>query len=300
MALHRRTDVLLLLGMLGGAVLAARGLVLEGPAVSPAMPRDAVAVVNGETISRASFDTAVGLIERDRGGPVSVAEKQHILQRLVDEELLVQRGLELGLPRSDRKLRGDLVAGVIEAATAGAASGEPTAEELAAFFEARREFFAPPVPLRVAQVFVARGPRTEDEASARAATAARRLRDGEDLARVRRELGDPPAVEIPSSFVPATRLRDTVGPSAAAIAQRLGAGEVSDPLRGEDGYRVLVVLERGESVPASLEAVRTDVLAEYQRQRSEADLRDYLDQLRKSSDITLGLREGTAEGAERR
>jgi hypothetical protein len=300
MASLRRTDVLLLLGMLGGAVLAARGLVLEGPAARPAMPRDAVAVVNGEPVSRSSFDTAVGLVERDRGGAVTAAEKHRILQRLVDEELLVQRGLELGLPRSDRKLRGDLVAGVIDAATAGAASGEPTAEDLAAFFETRREHFAPPVPLRVAQVFVARGPRSEAEASARADAAARRLRDGEDLARVRGELGDPPAVEIPSSFVPATRLRDTVGPSAAAIAQRLGAGEVSDPLRGEDGYRVLVVLERGESAPASLEAVRADVLAEYQRQRSEADLRDYLDQLRKSSHITLGLREGTAEGAERR
>jgi len=297
MASLRRTDVLLLLGMLGGAVLAARGLVLEGPTVRRAMPGDAVAEVNGEPVSRASFDTALGLVERDRGGPVTDAEKHRILQRLVDEELLVQRGLELGLPRSDRKLRGDLVAGVIDAATAGAASGEPTAEELAAFFEASRELFAPPVPLRVAQVFVARGPRSEAEASARAAVVARRLRDGEDLASVRGELGDPPAVEIPSSFVPATRLRDTVGPSAAAIAQRLRSGEVSDPLRGEDGYRVLVVLERGESAPASLEAVRADVLAEYRRQHSEAALRGYLNGLRQRSDIRLGFDEGTTEPA---
>lgn len=282
-----RTDFLLLLGMLCGAALAARGIVRETSVAAFAVPVDAVAVVNGQTVSRISFETAVALVERDRGSAATTEEKRRILDRLVDEELLVQRGLELGLVRSDRKLRGDLVAGVIEAAAAGSTTAEPTDRQLAAFFDANLAMFTPPPPLRVLQVFVATGPRSEAEASARAWAAAGRLREGQDIAAVRSDLGDPPAVEVPNAFVPASRLRETLGPSASAIAQGMKPGEVSDPLRADDGYRVLLLLERGAVATPDLAGRREDVLAEYRRQRGEAALRETLDQWRKRSDVKL-------------
>lgn len=282
-----RTDVLLLLGMMAGAALAAQGIVRESSVAAFVLPADAVAVVNGQPVSRAAFDTAVGLVERDRGARVTEEERQRILDRLVDEELLLQRGLELGLLRSDRKLRGDLVASVIDAVAAGRGGGDPSPEQLAAFFETNRAAFAAPAPLRVAQVFVATGPRSGAEAAARAEAAVRRLRAGEDIAVVRRELGDPPAVEVPSGFVPASRLRDTLGPTAAEAAQRLEPGQVSEPLRADDGFRVVTVLERGAAPESSLDSRREEVVAEYRRRLGEQVLRDTLDAWRKRSEIRL-------------
>lgn len=282
----RRTEILLLAGMLGGAAIAARGLVLEPPAASTALPVGAVAVVNGEAVSRSSFETAVGLVERDRGEPVSGEERDRILQRLVDEELLVQRGIELGLPRSDRKLRGDLVAGVIEAATAAAEGEDPSPEQLRAFVTENRTSFVPPPALRVAQVFVATGPRTDAEAATRAMEAVRRLRSGEDAVTVRRDLGDPPSLEIPWSFVPAGRLHDIVGGNAAAVALGLAAGEISDPLRGDDGYRVLMLMER-QAASVAVDPSAVVATAEYRRRRSEDALRDYLAELRRRSDVRV-------------
>lgn len=281
-----RTDVLLLLGMLAGAVLAARGVVREASTGTLGMPADAVAMVNGQPVSRSAFDTAVGLVERDRAAAASAEERRRILDRLVDEELLVQRGLELGLVRSDRKLRGDLVAGVIEAAAAQG-DGEPGPAELQAFFAANRTLFQPPPPLRLAQVFVATGPRSDEDARTRALAAARRLRDGEDIATVRRDLGDPPSVEVPSAFVPASRLRDTIGTSAASTASQMEPGDVSDPIVADDGYRVLLLLERGAVTTPALDAVREAVTAEYRRQQGEAALRESLEDWRRDSDITL-------------
>lgn len=283
----RRTDILLLLGMLGGAALTALGIVRESSVAAVALPGDTVAVVNGQPVSRASFDTAVALVERDRGSALTADEKGRILDRLVDEELLVQHGLELGLVRSDRKLRGDLVAGVIEAAAAQGGSAEPSAENLAAFFESNRAMFTLPPALRVAQVFVAIGPRSDAEAAARAWAAARRLRAGEDVASVRRDLGDPPAVEVPGAFQPASRLQETLGPSASVVAMGMKPGEVSDPLRIEDGYRVLVVVERGVAATPSFEARREDVLAEYRRRRGEGALREALHAWRRHGDVKL-------------
>jgi parvulin-like peptidyl-prolyl isomerase len=282
----RRTDMLLALGMLAGAALAALGLARDAVVATRGLPPGAVAVVNGEPISRESLETALALVARDRKAPLTGDEKRQVLDRLVDEELLLQRAIALGLPRSDRKIRGELVASVIDAA-AGGEPREPGEAELRAFYDENAAAFAGPPPLRVAQVFVAVGPRSDDEARARAEAAAGRLRGGEDLAAVRRALGDPPAVELPPSFVPASRLRDVLGPAAAEAALALPAGEVSEPQRSADGYRVLVVLERGQADPAPFESRRADVLGEFRRRRGEAALQAELASLRRDADIVV-------------
>lgn len=286
MASIRRSDWLLVLGMVVGAGIAACGLGQDETVRSSAgLSPDVAAVVAGEPISKSALDTAVALVERDRQTPVTAEERTRILERLVDEELLLQRGIALGLMRSDRKLRADLVATVIDAATSGAAAVDPSPEEQKAFFDENRGMFASVPAVGVAQVFVATAARREAEASARAASAAARLRGGEDVASVRRALGDPPAVELPVSLLPASKLRDYVGTEAATVALALQVGDVSDPQRGPDGYRVLVMLERGEVT--NFEDHRADVLAEMRRRAGEVALRAYLDQLRAQTKVEI-------------
>ena len=274
-------------GMVIGTAMAGIGLVDDSAVTNFPLPDDVVAVVGREAVSRASFETAVGLVERDRGVPVTAEEGKRILQRIIDEELLLQRGLALGLPRSDRKLRGDLVAAVIDAATSAADDAEPTPAALRAFYDSNRGLFDGPAAVHVAQVFVAAPPRPDDEAAARARRAVDRLRAGDDLAAVRRDLGDPPAVEIPASLQPATKLRESIGSAAALAAQTLRTGEVSEPQHGPDGYRVLVMLERGEGSGATFDDRRAQILAEYRRRAGEEALRDYLVMLRAGTEVRL-------------
>jgi parvulin-like peptidyl-prolyl isomerase len=293
MGFLRRSDSLLVLGMLVGAGLAACGLGQDETVRARAgLSPDVVAVVAGEPISKATLETAVALVERDRQTPVTAEEKSRILQRLIDEELLFQRGLALGLVRSDRKLRAELVASVVDAATSEAAMVEPTPEELRAFFDQHKAMFATTPAVGVAQVFVATATRREAEAASRAASAAARLRGGEDVAAVRRALGDPPSVEIPASLLPASRLRDYVGTAAAEVALALRVGDVSDPQSCPDGYRVIVMLERGEV--ATFEDHQEDVRAEMRRRANEVALRAYLDQLRGQSKVEVASSEDKA------
>lgn len=294
MRAERRTDLLLLLGMALGAVFAGLGLVRESEVPVRGLAADVVAEVNGKSISRAQLETALGLLARDRERSATGEERRHVLERLIDEELLFQRGMELGLVESDRKLRGDLVSAVVAAATAGAEAAAPSEADLRAFHEANRPMFTTPVPLRVAQVFVATATRGEDKASVLAAKAAERLRAGEDLTEVRAELGDPPAVEIPDAFVPPSKLRDYVGPTAAAAALAAEVGVVLDPRLSGDGYRVLVVLERAPGQADTFEARRSDVLAEFRRRAAEQALRDTLSTLRAQADLAIAADDGAA------
>src|SRR5699024_3788126 len=90
----------------------------------------------------------------------------------------------------------------------------------------------------------ASGELDEAAALARARGAAARRRAGEDLTAVRAALGDPEPAPLPDALLPATTLRQYLGPTPLRTLLTLGAGEVSEPVRSTAGYHVLQVLER--------------------------------------------------------
>ncbi|HYB98369.1 MAG TPA: peptidyl-prolyl cis-trans isomerase [Candidatus Limnocylindrales bacterium] len=292
----RRTNLLLLLGLVAGAGLAAVGILRDAHTQLPTAATDAVAIVNGRAIPRTRLEQALALLERDRERPVTTQERQRALDRIVDEELLVQKAQELGIPESDRKLRADMVAAVLDAVAAQSDTEElPDERELRRFFEDNRAVLAPPAQLRVGVVFVSA--ERHADARERAAAAAARLRDGLPLQDVRAELGDPPALEAPDSALPPSRLADYIGPTAATLVQQMSVGDISDPIGGSDGYRVVVLLER-LAPQADFQTMREQALAEYRRRQREERVRLYLDELRRQArvEVTRDVVEGAKVG----
>jgi parvulin-like peptidyl-prolyl isomerase len=283
---ERRTLLLLGLGALIGLAAAAAGI-LQGSA-APGLPDGAVATVNGTPIRLEEYERALAAVAGDRRAPIGDAERRHVLDRLIEEELLVQRGLELGLAEHDRRVRGDLVSAVIQAVVSESEADEPDDAALAAFYEENRDYFARSGRLEVRQLLV-RGPpsRDESEARARAGDAVRRLRAGEPFEAVDEALGDRAVAPPPADLLPLAKLREYLGPSAARVAQALEPGEISEPLRGAAGYQVLR-LERREAASAPpLEEIRDDVRRELVRRAGDRALRSYLDELRERAELRL-------------
>ncbi|HYC56375.1 MAG TPA: peptidylprolyl isomerase [Candidatus Binatia bacterium] len=288
----RRTNLLLLAGLVVGAVLATAGLLRDAETSIPAaLDQGAIATVNGRRVPRTRFEQAIALIERERGRPVTTQERQRALDRIIDEELLVQKAQALGITESDRKLRADIVASVLDSVAGQSRTVQPSERELRRFFEDNRTVLAGPGQLRIEAIFFASA---RPDARERAFAAAARLRAGEAADVVRRELGDAPAVEVPSVALPATRLAEYVGPTAATIVPNLTVGDVSDPIGGSDGYRVVILREREES-QATFESMREQVVAEYRRRAADDEVTRYLDELRRGAEIEV-VRD-VAEGA---
>ena len=281
----RRPTVLLVLGALAGVGLAAGGLT-----ASPrrgALPAGAVALVNGEPIRADDYQRAVEGVANDKRDPLTDADRRHVLDRLIDEELLVQRGLSLGLARQDRRLRADLTSTVIDGVVGGVGDRVPSDDELAAFYERDRDFFAGPGRVRVRQVFVRATAATDDAALARAQQATARLRAGDDPTAVATALGDAPVSPPPDALLPPSKLLEYLGPTALRTALGLAVGEVSDPVRSSSGYLVLQMLERQPDTVPPLDDIRPQVLAEFRRRAGEQELRSYLDELRASADVVI-------------
>ena len=281
-----RGVVLLGVGAGVGIVVAAAGLV-ESRA-SGALPAGAVARVNGVVVRADDYERSVRALERDRPDGVGDTERRHVLDRMIDEELLVQRALDLGLARQDARVRRDLVASVIDSVVAEHDDVKPSDAELEAFYEREREFFSRPGRLWVREIWCrADTPADAPAAEERARRAAARLRAGEGSIVVRDALGDRELAAPPDGLVPPAKLLDYLGPTVLRAALALEAGGVSEPVRSATGYHVVQVVEREASWLPPRAEVGEEVLAEYRRRNGDRALRAYLDELRARSEIVL-------------
>jgi len=288
----RRAVVLLLAGALAGIGLAAASIVRSGR-TQGALPPDGVAIVNGQVITQEAFAEFVGALASERKSvDLDAATRQRLLDRMIDEELLLQRGLELGLPRYERSARRAIVAAVVAAVTAEAEAAEPSDTELRAFYRDEAERFMHPGRVEIDVAVVQDGERP-DATLQRAAELARRAQAGEDFAALAAELGDPTPFVPPHEPIALDEVRERLGPSAAFAVDRLHPGEVSDPVRGSAGYFVIALRTRTPAEPIPFERARDSVRAEYLRSRGERALARYLAQLRASAEVHARRLDGT-------
>jgi parvulin-like peptidyl-prolyl isomerase len=288
MTLYHRPILLLTVGAIAGVVLAAAGLVSSGRGAGGSVPSGAVAQVNGAPIRSEDYQRVLNLLAQDRRDGVDGGQRQHVLDRLIDEELLVQRALELGMARRDSKVRKDLTTAVIDSVVAEVQDTQPNERELQAFYEEHRPFFSGPGRVRVRQIFC-RAPTDADAPAVldRAQQASRRLGAGEEFTVVRGALGDTELPALPDTLLPPAKLVDYLGPTAARAALALEVGGVSDPVRSGTGFHVLQVVDRQADVTPRFDEIKSQVVAEFRRRAGEGALRTYLDELRARAQIEV-------------
>jgi parvulin-like peptidyl-prolyl isomerase len=284
-AASRRPLWLLLLGTLLGLGMSIYGLLQPGAAGQGGLPDGTIARVNATPILTEHYFRLLGALETDLKRPANEEERIRVLDRIIEEELLVQRGLEFGLARYDRRVRSDLVSAVIASVTAEAEERQPREGELREFFEKHRDFFTQPGRLRIRQIFVsgAKG----DEGAARARRAFERLEAGEPFLQVRAELGDLELAPVPDALLPPVKLREYLGPTALRSAMSLGLGQLGRPVRSGTGWHVIQLVEREVQRVPAFEEVEAQVRSEWTRRLGDQALRDYLDELRSRADVEL-------------
>lgn len=273
-AAMKKTDLPFLIAGAAGLLAALYGAV-GGPRLEGA--RDPAAIVDGVPIPREALARAVLALEADSRNPVTLERQAAVLERLIEEELLVQHGVELGLAETDFAARRALVQSVLALAIAERAGDEPTDAELRAFFRENAGFFAPTARVSGSVVFIAASP----DANERIETARAALARGESAA----GLGDAITVPIPRGALSRNEWRSLVGADAADAMARLAPGEVSAPIATAGG--VYVVRADGFiSAPApAYEDVAEQVRNEWERRQEEAAVRAYIDQLKRAARI---------------
>lgn len=286
-AAPRRALLWLALGCAAGVALSAWGLLADAP--SQALPESAVARVNGALIRSDAYHRLVAALAADLRGPVTPELRRRVLDRMIEEELLVQRGLELGLAASDRRVRADLSSAVIRSVVVEAEDESPGEGALRRFYRKQAAFFTRPGRFRVAQIYFrapAPGGAGEEAARRRAERARARIAEGEDFESLR-AAGDAEVSPLPDALLPPAKLRDYLGPTALQAVMALAPGETSAPLRGAGGFRIFRLLQREPPRLPPFEEIREQVQAEWRRRAGDEALRRYLDELRERAEVAV-------------
>ena len=101
---HRAALKLLLAGASVGVLLGALSA-LSDQSNELYLSANAVASVNHQQIRLAEYQRALGLFASDKRELLTEDDRSLVLQRLIDEELLIQHGITSGLIRTDMAVR---------------------------------------------------------------------------------------------------------------------------------------------------------------------------------------------------
>ena len=291
-----RAHWFLLAGASAGLILAGAGvlhrpgskLAAEPGTVSAGdlerLPDDAVAAVNGRLISRDDFQQAL-MLEVAAGARAGAATREKVRERMIDEELRVQRALELGLQWKGSRVRMDLASAVAEAATAQVEMEGADDAKLRASYAERKDHFDARGPLRVRHVWAGIVAGNAGEAFNRARTAASMLRDKTDVQIVREITGTAEERPVPDTFLTPAELERLLDRPVLNEVLAMAVGETSDPIRVADGFHVFQILERRPHASPGFEASRLDVAAEFWSGRFRRALEEFSAGLRRSAVI---------------
>jgi hypothetical protein len=290
---NRRSFALLGLGAVLGLVIAGYGLFTASGTVTNTVAPEYIAVVNKRPIYRSDY-----VIQLQNTFQVTYAEatpeqRKKVLADMIDEELLVQRGLEVDLPSYDPDVRNALVSGVELQMYADVLASQPTDVELMAYYEKHREQYSSLAVLRLRDLVLnVEAGETSEATQQRAKEAIAALRAGKAADDVMQKYklrdslhlqqgGKADLGEIFEFAAEANLPADVF-----KVLKKLKAGEVSEPINvNGEGQHILVVSMRRESQAQDFATVRSRVWTDIKNEQQNKVRNSTISYLRSKSEI---------------
>jgi len=267
--------------VVAGLLLGLWGALAENPFAQWGGGDGIAASVNDAVVTSDDLTLAVEAVAADKRNEMTQADRERILARLIDEELLIQRGIEVGLVDSDSTVRKAIVNAMIITVLGDAAAREPTEADLETLYSESPALFSGRGRYHAEQLFVRKG----EQSAATIAAITSGLAAGEDFAALRAKHGDAVNLPMPRGMLPQTKLREYTGPTAAAAIAQMQAGDVSGPVVVPGGVSFFRVVALEPGTPRPFADVEPLVEAEFMRRRDDDALRQYLDWLWSRAEI---------------
>lgn len=279
--------------LLAGALV---GLLIAALAAVPRSDADlnsdgAIARINHQHIDRTAFASAYQALLADKNKAPTAADKKMALDRLIEEELLVQRGLEIGLLEGDAAVRKAVASAVIQFVLAQNNNQPISEDNLRTYYQENKIRFSPAARLHINRIFIRRsangGSEAESDDARRLEAVRQALRSGTPFAQVADQLGDRLLPQLPQVLLPRAKMIDYLGPDLTEAVAVLPQGSITDALVTDQGWQFLQVIANQPSQTPAFETMRPQLMEALSRSRDDQALRDYINWLRARADIDL-------------
>ncbi|MEI9889402.1 MAG: peptidyl-prolyl cis-trans isomerase [Caulobacteraceae bacterium] len=284
----RRSLILLALGAVIGLGIAGFGLFAAKGTGTHTVPPENVALINQQPILVSDFTTQ---LQNEFGIPIgkaTEAQRKKVLNDMINEELMVQRGMEMNLPGSDPDVRSALVAGVELQNSANVLAKQPSPSEMQAYYDAHKDRYRTQGVLTLLDVYLApSAERDQDQIKATLDAAAKELRAGAAADAVIKKYALQTAHKVNGEeldFAARIHLGDTL--YNAIIDDK--AGQISDPIVDKDGtVHLIQVGKRVPSVQLTLAEASNQVFTDYKKDAQDRVQADNISFLKSKAEIML-------------
>ena len=266
--------VWLFVGAFTGLIFAGYGI-FTGVNNSQSVGVEVAAVVNETTISRETYLRALDRFNTDTKDELNTIDREWVLQRLIEEELLVQRGLALGMLDTDNDVRGSIVRALIASINNEVAAIQPSDDELVEYYHSHQERFTYPSAIAVK----AWTTETENDAlSLQVAIQEDKVVSNRKNTRLLKN--------IPQGLLTMNKLREYIGPTLVSLIKT--NPEKKTVINFSQGRWYLVeIIQRKESITQPYDQIKYQVINEYMRFKADEKLRKYINNLKESATIKL-------------
>lgn len=269
---------LLLLASIIGTFLAIYSIMETNKNFS-SLPDNIIATVNDKIIPSDKYQTIINLIQNDKRDELTKADREMALDRIIEEELLVQYAYKNGFLEADDLLRKSIVRSVVDSIVEQALSVVPAEQDLLKFYETNRQTFAIDEKYRVV-ILSSKNQSDIDEGKVI-------WQSNYDLTLLRQTFKRINRLDIPTGFISKIRLGTLVGPLLRDKVLSLQVGETSETLKTIYGYSIVTLVDKKDRVIPEFKEISGIVLQEYKRQQREEILEELLKDLKRQSDIKI-------------
>ena len=240
-------------------------------------PLDTLVLVNQKPVARPVLTVARQRSSTLMAGIQQQDQEPLLVQRLIDDELILQRAESLGVLEADPGIRKLLARSAINTINAKSRSLPITEPQLRDFYNNHQAVFQKPARFAVK---VARFLTFENAMAAR-----REILAGSSLLEAAPLADGTVLIEIPTSLLPAHMLRRYLGTGLTDVILQLNQEQLSQPIAQDGGLYLLHLLDQQTSQVIPFQQARSDVISEFKSRDRQNALAEALAEYKERADI---------------
>ncbi len=236
----------------------------------------AVARVGEKEISMQRFEEIIKVLDDQTNSELTLEKKNMIRDRLIDEELLIQRAIELDLLRNDSLIKGNIIQTMFQHIINSNEVIEPSEKQLRDYFRKEKDYFSSGKRFKLKNYSF----RNLNEAE----TGSKYLKKNNFDAFL--NLTNKENIfDVPEVFLTPQKIRDYLGPKALQELEKLNKGDYSKVIQLNDIPSIIFCIDILYSKTPLFEEIYDQIKDKFIREREDILVKEYIENLRNFYEI---------------
>ena len=236
----------------------------------------AIARVGEKEISRQRFEEIIKILDDQSNSELTLEKKNLIRDRLIDEELLIQRAIELDLVRNDSLVKGNVIQTMFQYIINSNELPEPSEAELREYLIKEKNYFSSGKRYKLKN-YTFRN--FKDAETARNSLAQNNFEDF--LKYVETEN----TIDLPNVFLTPQKIRDYLGPKALEELPNLDKGDFSKIFEINQIPSIIICIDILLNNSPKFEEIVEQIKNKFIRDREDNLVKEYIENLRNFYEI---------------